>query len=543
MIRTSHFALATSFVCVHLFAQCRAHPLSPWALKIQRILPIAERGAERGVRSTDPLITSITVQGAVALPISAVKRALQCCNIVGSTFNSTRAVALSEELNQWYQNNGFPMAQVSKPIQHPSADGQLVVRVQEPLVSASPVTLHYFQRKNKNQTIEFEAVTRTHTRASTVAHALGLRPGAPFKWSARDIDRLQSSKLFKDMALRNTSIAKDGGICVHLDVVEQDSYIFFEPGIRTNLGDRTLYGELNFRHENLFGMNQKLGVNAKYKPTSHCPEGCVDYENDRFGRCGGLSFKLFQSPGPCRKERLHQDRASGEAGVSERKGKQFLPTIRRGLKGKLRLTGASWRSTSVGAKLESIGLASSFSAAAPAVLPMEIIRAVSVESNAKTASSSGATHKIAASFVGGVSSTNYNRHFLTGLLTSRNVFPVEGENGGAGSSFHINALSVAQSCFLPAHERHHLRVRGADDGHNDAFKSTPAWLGGSLEFHTPLPGGVTGLLFLDGAQASGPTLDGQVAAVGSCGAGVFVGPLKIELVRHRAKNRVLVGLR
>jgi len=57
--------------------------------------------------------------------------------------------------------------------------------------------------------------------------------------------------------------------------------------------------------------------------------------------------------------------------------------------------------------------------------------------------------------------------------------------------------------------------------------------------HRKLPGEVVGTLFVDGAVSAAA----GAPAVGSCGAGLLVGPLNIELVRYQAKNKVVLGLR
>ena len=58
-----------------------------------------------------------------------------------------------------------------------------------------------------------------------------------------------------------------------------------------------------------------------------------------------------------------------------------------------------------------------------------------------------------------------------------------------------------------------------------------------MELHNKVPGDMVATIFLDGAFLC------EDRPVGSCGVGLLVGPLKLELVRHQAKNQFTVGLR
>jgi hypothetical protein len=58
-----------------------------------------------------------------------------------------------------------------------------------------------------------------------------------------------------------------------------------------------------------------------------------------------------------------------------------------------------------------------------------------------------------------------------------------------------------------------------------------------MEVHNKIPGNMVGTMFVDAAMG----IDSKF--VGSCGAGILIGPIKLELARHKAKNSVLLGLR
>jgi hypothetical protein len=403
-----------------------------------------------------------------------------------------------------------------------------------------PVKLH-FHRDLNDQTCEMadETLPRRVTRASTVAKALNLFPGDPFKWSQQNVDRLYSSGLFKQMALRRTNVnASDNSVQIHLDVVEKDSYVSFEPGVKANIGDGTLSGDISIRHDNLFGLNQKLGLFAKFGSKSKHPECSLRFEDDRFGREGAVRCELFQALG---RQEGKKEVATSVTCVS---GPQFpldaVRSVRRGITWKVRLSSLSSGSTWMGAKME----------------------VISRDQNNKLDTSSEGTERIksvhivnkgkfqflesfySAEAVAGasLSPAEHERKFFSSLWTFSGEIPHHGGKSKHNQigSLKINTFGIVQSRHLPSHERHHVRVRGVDN--ND--EASLGWVGASLEFHASRNGtDITPIAFVDGAQSIhsfGRTLGSNV---GSFGAGVLLGPLRFEVVRHQAKNQVLVGLR
>lgn len=497
------------------------------------------------VASEAIVVRTISIQGS-SLPRRVVSSIVRRGGLLGRPFDRSNASALAADLGASYGRRGFVLAQCT--MSAPDADGVVTVAVDEPKCSVEPVVLHSFKEAKIGDRTTLAEVTHApcRTRASTVAFALGLKSGRPFRWHSREHDRLIASGLFKKVALRNLTRAGDGGVALHLDVVERDDFLSFNPEVAMNLGSRSPVGALSLRHGNLFGTGMKLGAAVRYDTKASCPQGGVNFEADRFGRAGGLSLDVFQAP----------------AGAAATRGKPGLKVARRrGLRAKVRLTGVPWGHVAVATKREvvdAIGGATAWPWNAPVDAgKSEVIECASLENCVKFASM-GASLDVGLDVLGGqrYQSPSPPDKQQPQLQQPQQRFrltfaTLRGWTRGAaalddGVRVVVSTHAVAQSADLPRHEKHAVPVRGAD---TSAVGAGAGWLGGSVELQRALPGGVTGTLFLDEARAvsalspRAAAYSGLGAARGSCGAGLLLGPIKVEVVRHLAVTKLQVGLR
>jgi hypothetical protein len=144
------------------------------------------------------------------------------------------------------------------------------------------------------------------TSPDTVASALDLRPGRPFRLTETNTMRLLDSGLFRDISWRALSrVGSSGGgvpprsdrlpalsrfrrffssprvheegphsisprldpssseptsVVLSVDVIEQESYVYFEPGLKSNLADKSMDGTIEFQHTNFLGRNQRVST-------------------------------------------------------------------------------------------------------------------------------------------------------------------------------------------------------------------------------------------------------------------------------------------
>jgi len=486
------------------------------------------------VHTTPPenRLQGVSVEG-TTLPRREIAAALDRAGCrLNAAFSSEQAERFAQELTNSYESLGFYGVRIA-PISTPLDNQHLRVAVKEAKCAVEPINVAYYRAKPRNASsdedapVELERV-RGVTRPSTISFALGLMPGKPFQWSQANVQRLRSAGLFQQMALRNLTTDESGDIRVNLDVVERPSYAFFQPGVKFSVADRAMCGEVVFKHDNILGSAQQVDCRVAWHPGATDATANLHFANNRFGASGGTSLDLFQIPGaPVRRKQ-----ASGSSqltpGEEEEEEEITLSTRRRGLKGRVRLASWPWGSSSIGGKVEAIELSESNCA-------LEIVRALKYEGRAKLTSPGELTHDVALDATAGISNDPIKekaRDFFTGLFSSKSGVKIDDE-----VSLRANVQAVAQSAsYVPQHERQSVAVRGASGA---IFAKGPGWCGLTAEVHRKLPGEVVGTLFVDGAVSAAA----GAPAVGSCGAGLLVGPLNIELVRYQAKNKVVLGLR
>ena len=508
----------------------------PWQRQTNSVVE-----APSSTKHTNPSenrLQGVSVEG-TTLPRKEIAAALERAGCkLNAAFSSEQAERFAQELTNSYESLGFYGVRIA-PVSTPLDNEHLRVAVKEAKCAAEPVNVAYYRAKPRNASSEEDAPVELErvkgvTRPSTISFALGLKPGKPFQWSQANVQRLRSAGLFQQMALRNLTTDESGDIRVNLDVVERPSYAFFQPGVKFSVADRAMCGEVVFKHDNVLGSAQQVDCRVAWHPGATDATANMHFANNRFGASGGTSFDLFQMPGaPVRKKQAGNSMTgrsamSGLAEGEEEVQEVALNTRRRGLKGLVRLASWPWGSSSLGGKVEAIELSESTRA-------LEIVRALKYEGRAMLTSPGDFTHDMALDVSAGISNDPIKeraRDFFTGLFSSKSGVKIDDE-----VSLRANVQVVAQSAaYVPQHERHSVAVRGASGA---IFSNGPGWCGVSAEVHRKLPSELVGTLFVDGAVSAAA----GAPAVGSCGAGLLVGPLNIELVRYQAKNKVVLGLR
>lgn len=469
-------------------------------------------------RKEEPVVSTVTIKGSKILPRSVVEKALQDSDVLGKPFDPETSGTFVSLLNSWYIENGYLLSKCHE-VAPVSREGRLVLHVVEPKIGKSPVALSYFRApkglkgnsSNSSKPVVYEPTMKGRTNTRAVAKALGLKPGSLFKWKASEVDRLRSSGLFHDVALRNVSSDADGDVIVELDVTEKPSYVSFEPGLKANINDRVICGEMLLKHSNLWGLNHKLSGRFLVNPAGSCLEGSVDYSDDQFGRAGAYSIEGFQT-----------------SVLMKRRQRGSEALLRRGGKGRYTLTPRGKYTAIVGVKEEVIQ-----SCYSDSKRPKEHIESCTSE-NSLHYNFKRLTNELGANVIAGVRKPRPSqaRPFITSELYHLSELPLDAMTGV--QSLHLNWQVVQQSSRTPHHERSRLRVRGAEQS---PIGSGAGWVCSNAEMHNKLTDSITSTMFLDGA------VSGVSSPVSSCGVGLLFGPIKFELAYHRAKAHFLVGFR
>lgn len=153
-----------------------------------------------------------------------------------------------EQINRWYQENGYVLAQVSDA--HPSRNGTLTVEVAEGAIG--DINIRFVD--DKGQPIE------GRTQESYIKQGLKLKPGDIFRvdTAQEDLRQLYQLGLFKRANIDLKGDAKR--VDVAYELTELPSRGFDAGG---GYSDSTgLFGSIRYNDQNFGGINHQLGLNV-----------------------------------------------------------------------------------------------------------------------------------------------------------------------------------------------------------------------------------------------------------------------------------------
>ena len=192
------------------------------------------------------------------LPLSILNNSFR--QQYGSILNLNRFQEGIKQINKWYQDNGYVLAQIIGAPQVGS-DGTVNLQVAEGVISDIQVKL-----RNK-QGDEADAKGRPYrgrTRKFIVTRELELRPGKVFNRTTvqTDLQRVYRLGIFEDVQVALNPAAKDPRqVVVVVNVNERNTgSIAAGAGIGSASG---LFGTLSYQQQNLGGNNQTVGAEVE----------------------------------------------------------------------------------------------------------------------------------------------------------------------------------------------------------------------------------------------------------------------------------------
>lgn len=213
-----------------------------------------------GVRVTfevqlNPALSGVKVEGTSVLPQSVIDEAFQ--DQVGNTINLNRIDEGIKKITQWYQSNGYVLAQVvDAPAVEP--DGQVTIQVAEGVVEDIEVR---FINKDGEETDEKGNPIRGRTRNFIITREFETKPGEVFNRNKveRDLQRVFGLGIFEDVRLALRPSEQDPRkVVVVANVAERRTgSISAGAGISSASG---LFGTVSYQQQNLGGNNQRLGA-------------------------------------------------------------------------------------------------------------------------------------------------------------------------------------------------------------------------------------------------------------------------------------------
>lgn len=215
-----------------------------------------------GVRVTfvveaNPVLTRVEVTGNSVLPQSEISAAFE--NQYGKIINFRDLQQGVQRLNNWYQQNGYILAQV---IDAPevSPDGLVTLEVAEGTIESIEIR---FLNKDGKAVDENGEPIKGRTKEYIITRELGLEPGGVFNRSLveRDLQRVFGLGIFEDVQLSLNPGTDPRKVVVVVNAIEKNTgSIAAGAGVSSASG---LFGTVSYQEQNMFGRNQKFGAEVQ----------------------------------------------------------------------------------------------------------------------------------------------------------------------------------------------------------------------------------------------------------------------------------------
>lgn len=212
-----------------------------------------------GVRVTfvvesNPVLTGVEVRGNQVLPQEVINEIF--AEQYGDILNLRDFQEGIKQLNEWYQENGYVLAQVIDTPQV-AADGTVILEVAEGVVES--IEIQFINEEGELVDAEGQPI-RGRTKEYIVTRELELEPGEVFNRQTieRDLQRVFGLGIFEDVQISLNPGQNPRNVVVVVNVLERSTgSIAAGAGISSASG---LFGTLSVQEQNLFGRNLKLGT-------------------------------------------------------------------------------------------------------------------------------------------------------------------------------------------------------------------------------------------------------------------------------------------
>lgn len=212
-----------------------------------------------GVRVTfvvesNPVLTGVEVRGNQVLPQEIIDEIF--VEQYGDILNLRDFQEGIKQLNEWYQENGYVLAQVIDTPQV-AADGTVILEVAEGVVES--IEIQFINEEGELVDAEGQPI-RGRTKEYIVTRELELEPGEVFNRQTieRDLQRVFGLGIFEDVQISLNPGQNPRNVVVVVNVLERSTgSIAAGAGISSASG---LFGTLSVQEQNLLGRNLKLGT-------------------------------------------------------------------------------------------------------------------------------------------------------------------------------------------------------------------------------------------------------------------------------------------
>ncbi len=212
-----------------------------------------------GVRVTfvvesNPVLNRVEVRGNQVLPQEVIDEIF--AQQYGDILNLRDFQEGIQQLNEWYQENGYVLAQVIDTPQV-ADDGTVILEVAEGVVES--IEIQFINEEGELVDAEGQPI-RGRTKEYIVTRELELEPGEVFNRQTieRDLQRVFGLGIFEDVQISLNPGQNPRNVVVVVNVLERSTgSIAAGAGISSASG---LFGTLSVQEQNLLGRNLKLGT-------------------------------------------------------------------------------------------------------------------------------------------------------------------------------------------------------------------------------------------------------------------------------------------
>jgi outer membrane protein insertion porin family len=206
----------------------------------------------------NPPLKSVQVQGGKVVPAKVVQDIFS--PQYGKIANLRDIQSGIQELNKWYQDNGYVLAQIVD-VPQIGPDGVVTLQVAEGVIDS--IGVRFLNKQGETQDAKGNPI-RGRTREFIVTREFQLKPGDTFnrRTAERDLQRAFGLGIFDDIRLSlEPGTQNPRNVRVVVNVVERNSgNIGVAGGYSSASG---LFGSVSFGQQNVGGNNQKLNAEVQ----------------------------------------------------------------------------------------------------------------------------------------------------------------------------------------------------------------------------------------------------------------------------------------
>jgi outer membrane protein insertion porin family len=228
------------------FSRVRAEPIdTPLGVRVTFVV------------ETNPVLRGVRIEGGQELPKEIIDQAFR--EQYNEILNFRDLQAGIRQLEQWYRDRGFVLAQVVDTRVSPE-DGTVILEVAEGQVE--DIQVQFLNREGETVDAEGNPI-RGRTRQYVITREMATKPGTVFNRNEiqRDLQRVFGLGLFDDVKLSLNPGQDPRRVTVQVNVRERNSgSIAAGAGFSSAAG---LFGTASYQQQNLFGRNQKIGAEVQ----------------------------------------------------------------------------------------------------------------------------------------------------------------------------------------------------------------------------------------------------------------------------------------